>query len=107
MPTSSYRELRDAARATWSDDANAVNEAAHAHFREIADKQVELGRALADARDSRGLSQKQLEELSGVHQSEISRIEGGRGNPTEETLIRLTTALGYRVVVQPMSEAKA
>jgi ribosome-binding protein aMBF1 (putative translation factor) len=103
MPTRSYRELREVAHAVWSEDARALNDAAHAHFREIADKQAELGRAIAQARDARSLSQKQLGELSGVNQSEISRIESGRANPTEETLIRLTSALDYRITLEPLA----
>ena len=45
-------------------------------------------------REKRGLTQTQLAELSGVHQSEIGRIERGSINPTEPTLVRLADALG-------------
>lgn len=101
MPTRPYREIRDAARSGWSDDAKAINEAAGAYFKMIAEKQVELGRELAALRTRRSLTQKQLEEISGVNQAEISRIESGRANPTEETLIRLTSALGAKIALQP------
>lgn len=101
MATRPYREIRDAARARWSEDAHAVSDAAGAYFRMIAEKQVELGRELAAMRNRRSLTQKQLEEISGVNQAEISRIESGRANPTEETLIRLTSALGAKLVLQP------
>lgn len=101
MSTRPYREIRDAARAQWSDDARAVGDAAGAYFRTIAEKQVELGRELAAMRTRRSMTQKQLEEISGVNQAEISRIETGRANPTEETLIRLATALDVKLVLEP------
>ena len=45
-------------------------------------------------REKRGLTQKQLAKLSGVPQSEISRIERGSVHPTERTLVKLADALG-------------
>jgi DNA-binding XRE family transcriptional regulator len=101
MPTRPFREVRDAARATRSDDARAVHAAAAAYFAAISEQQIEIGRQIANLRALRKLNQKQLEELSGVNQSEISRIENGLGNPTEETLVRISTALKARVTLQP------
>jgi transcriptional regulator with XRE-family HTH domain len=36
---------------------------------------------------------------SGIHQSEISRIESGNGNPTLKTLGALTGALGVELSI--------
>jgi XRE family transcriptional regulator, regulator of sulfur utilization len=58
---------------------------------------VELGLQYRDARVSRGLTQAQLAELTGVPQADISRIEHGAGNPTEATLQRLAQALNRRL----------
>ncbi|MCS5717777.1 helix-turn-helix domain-containing protein [Herbiconiux sp. CPCC 205763] len=102
MPTRPFREIRDAARSQWSDDARAVNDAAAAYFAAISEQQIAIGRQIAELRVLRKLNQKQLEDLSGINQSEISRIENGLGNPTEETLVRITTALGARVTLQPV-----
>ena len=44
-------------------------------------------------RRERNLTQKQLAELSGIDQAEISRIERGQANPTAATLSALTRAL--------------
>ena len=41
-----------------------------------------------------GMTQKQLASVSGVGQSEISRIERGEINPTVQTLGRATAAVG-------------
>jgi ribosome-binding protein aMBF1 (putative translation factor) len=58
---------------------------------------VELGLQYRDARVSRGLTQTQLAQLTGVPQADISRIERGAGNPTEATLQRLAHALSRRL----------
>jgi len=58
---------------------------------------LELGLQYRDARVSRGLTQAELSELTGVPQADISRIERGAGNPTESTLQRLAHALNRRL----------
>ena len=50
--------------------------------------------AVYAARAAAGLSQKQLAALSGIDQSDISRIERGVANPSVETLERIAGALG-------------
>jgi XRE family transcriptional regulator, regulator of sulfur utilization len=60
---------------------------------------ISLGLQYQDARLARGLTQRQLSELSGVPQADISRIERGAGNPTEATLQRLATALQRRLAL--------
>jgi len=62
------------------------------------------------ARSSRGLTQGQLADISGIEQANISAIENDRRAPTVETLHRLLTACGYeltatagrRVLVLPL-----
>jgi transcriptional regulator with XRE-family HTH domain len=49
------------------------------------------------ARKSRSLTQRQLAEISGVRQSNISAIEGGRRVPSADTLNRLIVACGYEL----------
>lgn len=52
-----------------------------------------------------GLTQVDLESMSGVAQSEISRIERGDANPTVETLSRLGRSL--KMELQFVDEASA
>ena len=59
-----------------------------------------LARELARRRQSLGWTQLRLSEVSGIPQSEISRIERGRANPTLLTVSRLSRALGVRLCVQ-------
>jgi len=73
-------------------EAVAELEALRDHYR--------LARELARRRQSLGWTQLRLSEVSGIPQSEISRIERGRANPTLLTVSRLSRALGVRLCVQ-------
>ena len=52
-----------------------------------------LGTNLREARERLGLTQEQVAERSGVHATEVSRIEGGKRDPRVSTVIRLANAL--------------
>jgi transcriptional regulator with XRE-family HTH domain len=56
------------------------------------------GQLIARRRELR-MTQQQLAAASGIHQSEISRIEGGNGNPRLKTLGALTGALGVELSI--------
>ena len=61
--------------------------------------QQAAARAVAAARAEAGLSQKQLAELCGIDQSDISKIERGIANPSVATLERIASALQGRLVL--------
>ena len=48
--------------------------------------------AIIDARKEMGLTQKQLSELTGITQADISKLENGNANPSLKTLQRLAAA---------------
>ena len=50
-------------------------------------------RALIDARISRDITQKELSERTGIAQTEISRLENGTRNPSIKLLQRLADGL--------------
>jgi transcriptional regulator with XRE-family HTH domain len=52
-----------------------------------------LGTNLRAARKKLGLSQEQVAERSGVHSTEVSRIEAGRRDPRVSTVERLAAAV--------------
>ena len=52
-----------------------------------------VGDAVSEARANKGLSQKELSDLTGIDQSDISRIERGIANPSVNTLNRIAQAL--------------
>ncbi len=56
-------------------------------------------------RRHRQMTQKQLENASGIPQSEISRIESGHANPTLATLRTLVRALGGEIRIVDRHEA--
>lgn len=53
-----------------------------------------VGRNFARIRREKGLTQEQVEELSGFSQQYISDLERGQRNPTIRTLYELAQALG-------------
>jgi hypothetical protein len=67
--------------------------------RELEQFREEFGLAsqIIQSRRQGKLSQRQLAKLSGVPQSEISRIETGASNPTYATITALLRPLGKRV----------
>jgi transcriptional regulator with XRE-family HTH domain len=52
---------------------------------------------LTAIRKSRGLTQKQLSEISGLSTATISNIETGQNSYTLRSLIRYAEALGYEI----------
>ena len=69
------------------------------------DLRVELIGKLIAARKERGLSQKKLEELTGVKQPVIARLEKGITNPQVDTLNKLLNALGLKLAIVPLDFA--
>lgn len=57
---------------------------------------------LIKARNEKGISQKELEKLSGVSQPVIARMERGTTNPQIDTLIKVLAPLGKKLAVVPM-----
>lgn len=56
----------------------------------------DLGSNLRDARKRLGLTQEEVAERSGVHPTEVSRIEAGKRDPRISTVLRLARALEVR-----------
>ena len=60
----------------------------------------QIMRAIIEGRDKRDLTQKQLAEVTGITQADISRFENGTGNPSLRTLKRLAEGLGMSLKVE-------
>ena len=56
-------------------------------------------RALIDARISQNMSQKELSERTGIAQTEISKLENGTRNPSIKLLQRLADGMGMVLTV--------
>lgn len=68
-------------------------------FREIAES-LEPGYQVARLRIQRGLTQAELAELVGSHQSSIARLESGRVAPRVSFLQKVVEALGGELEIK-------
>ena len=62
---------------------------------------MDYGARLREARRARGLTQRELADLSGIAQPMIARLERGVGSPRVDTLERLLAACGHSLEVRP------
>jgi len=66
--------------------------------------EVELITKLIQAREEKGLTQRELAELSGIKQPSIARTEKMETTPQIDTLLRLLRPLGYTIQIVPVEE---
>lgn len=59
---------------------------------------------LIKARKEKGISQKKLEELSGVKQPIIARMEKGNTSPQIDTILKILTPLGKTLAIVPLEK---
>ena len=64
-----------------------------------SDLRVALIGELIKARQEKGITQKQLEELSGVKQPVIARMEKGTSIPKVDTILKVLAPLGKKLAV--------
>lgn len=60
---------------------------------------ADLAKAVVGARIERNLTQQELSRLTGVAQSDISRLESCEGNPSLKTLVRIAEGMDMRLQV--------
>jgi hypothetical protein len=68
-----------------------------------SDLRVALIGELIKARQERGLSQKKLEELSGVKQPVIARMEKGQTSPQLDKILKVLAPLGKTLAIVPLN----
>lgn len=71
-----------------------------------SDLRVALIGELIKARQEKGISQKKLEELSGVKQPIIARMEKGSTSPQLSTVLKVLAPLGKTLAVVPIENTK-
>ena len=82
--------------SNWNDIEKEIftpEEIAESHLR------VALVGELIKARKEQGISQKKLEELSGVRQPVIARMEKGSTNPNIKTVLKVLAPLGKTLYI--------
>lgn len=73
-----------------------------ADFKEEWDRlepEYQVIKSILDSRNELGMTQKDLSEITGIHQSEISKIENGNANPSLKTLERIANAFGKKLKI--------
>ena len=70
--------------------------------REKINFEVELIGKMIEAREKKGLSQRELAELSGVKQPAIARLENMKATPQIDTLFKILAPLGYTLSITPI-----
>ena len=61
---------------------------------EAIQPEMDVIRAIVDARTSQNLTQKELAERTGINQADISKLENGTRNPSVNLLKRLADGMG-------------
>ena len=86
----------------FNDYFNTLIETDSSFKKEWDDFQIEYSvmKAVIHARIQNQLSQKDLSLLSGINQSEISKIENGVRNPSMKVLQKLADAMNMRIKIE-------
>ena len=71
-----------------------------------SDLRVALINEMIKAREAQGISQRKLEELSGVAQPVIARMEKGTTSPSIDTVLKFLVPLGMTLKIAPIGETK-
>lgn len=69
-----------------------------------SDLRVALIGEIIKARQEQGISQKKLEEMSGVKQPIIARMERGSTSPQLDTVMKLLAPLGKTLAIVPLAQ---
>lgn len=80
----------------WTAEERRVHDAPRVFQLEMSIR-AELGAQLHAARTAKSLSQPALSAITGIHESEIGRIESGAANPTVATISKLADALDLKL----------
>lgn len=67
---------------------------------EVIQPEMNVIKALIDARTSNNLTQEELSKRTGIHQSDISKLEKGTRNPSLKLLQRLAEGMGMFLKIE-------
>lgn len=74
---------------------------------EAIQPEMEVIRAIVEARTSQNLTQKELAERTGINQADISKLENGTRNPSVNLLKRLADGMGMMLKIEFVPKQKA
>ena len=67
---------------------------------EAIQPEMDVIRAIVDARTSQNMTQKELAERTGINQADISKLENGTRNPSVNLLKRLADGMGMALKIE-------
>lgn len=68
--------------------------------------EMDVIRAIVDARTSLNMTQKELAERTGINQADISKLENGTRNPSVNLLKRLAEGMGMVLKIEFVPKQK-
>ncbi|MDD2215492.1 MAG: helix-turn-helix transcriptional regulator [Eubacteriales bacterium] len=89
----------------WRDVEKNITALTNEELAEI-ELRVQIAGKIIEARQNKDLTQRALEEISGVRQPVIARIEKGKTDPQITTVLRMLKPLGYTLAVVPLTKSK-
>lgn len=69
--------------------------------------EMDVIRAIVEARTSQNITQKELAERTGINQADISKLENGTRNPSVNLLKRLADGMGMVLKIEFVPKQKA
>lgn len=73
---------------------------------ETIQPEMDVIRAIIDARTSQNITQKELAERTGINQADISKLENGTRNPSVKLLQRLAEGMGMVLKIEFVPKQK-
>ena len=73
---------------------------------EAIQPEMDVIRAIVDARTSQNMTQKELAERTGINQADISKLENGTRNPSVNLLKRLAEGMGMTLKIEFIPKQK-
>ncbi len=62
--------------------------------------EYQIIKAIITAREEKNITQKELAEMTGITQNDISKLENGNANPSLQTLKKLANGLGMAIKLE-------
>jgi DNA-binding XRE family transcriptional regulator len=90
--------------STWQDLENDLLSKGYITIEEVAESQAraDIICALIHARQENKISQRKLEELTGIRKATIQRVENGQNSPSIDTMLKILAPLGMTLAVVPL-----
>lgn len=83
-----------------------MQDTAFAKEYEAIQPEMDVIRAIVDARTSQNMTQKELAERTGINQADISKLENGTRNPSVNLLKRLAEGMGMVLKIELVPKQK-